>query len=88
MTVSLLPLYIHVSKQSQDIEQEVQVTHLLYEMLQMYVLEGVAEDKSVIREKFALAVVWEKENDGRPKRVCVNYENAFQQAIQKCERVK
>ncbi|TKC19888.1 competence type IV pilus minor pilin ComGE [Robertmurraya kyonggiensis] len=88
MTVSLLPLYIHVSKQSLDIQQEVQATHLLYEVLQRYVLEAVAEDNSITREKFVFAVIWEKESDGEPKRVCVNYEDAFQRAQQKCERVK
>lgn len=88
MTVSLIPLYIHVSKQSMNIQQEVQSTHLLYEVLQKYLIAGEAENKSETREKYVFAVAWEIGLDGYPTKVCVNYEDTFHKAKQICEKIE
>lgn len=87
MTASLLPLYIHVSKQSIHAEKELEATHLLYEVIQFYLLEGIWDDREEVRQGFIFQISWQQV-EGIPVGVCVTYDDAFKQAAQKCENIE
>lgn len=84
MTVSLLPLYLHVSKQSESIKMELEATHLMYEALQSYLVEGMWADKEEERSEYSYQLSWQQVG-GNPVGVCISYVNAYNKGIQKCE---
>ncbi|WP_019154487.1 competence type IV pilus minor pilin ComGE [Robertmurraya massiliosenegalensis] len=87
ISLTLLPLYIHVSKQSLDMNKDITANHVLYESLHRYLLEGDFENGDIKRENEWFRIFWEKEVN-IPVKVCVKYENSFEQEKEKCERLE
>jgi competence protein ComGE len=87
MTASLLPIYIHVSKQSINTEKELEAVHLLHEVIQFYLLEGIWADREEVRQGFLFQISWQQVEEN-PVGVCVTYDDAFNQAAQKCENIE
>lgn len=88
MTLSLLPLYAHVNKQAMSIQKEVEATHLMYEVLHVYLMDGIYENKEVARENAPYTIVWQQNHESNPTKVCIGYEDAFNQTRQKCEQIE
>lgn len=83
----MIPLYIHVTKQAVQIEQEIEATHLLYERIQRYLLEGVREN-SLIERKNEYHIVWNEGENYSLSEVCIYYQDVFDETIQKCESLE
>ncbi|MDQ0156404.1 hypothetical protein [Robertmurraya andreesenii] len=88
MTLSLLPLYIHVNKQSIDTQREITATHLMYDVLHVYLMEGIFEDREEVIKNGSYLINWEAGSESRPTRVCISYEDAFKEQQEKCERLE
>lgn len=84
ITLSLLPLYHHVSKQSLSIQREEEALRIMYESLQAYLLEGKSENGEVVRGNHSFLIVWQME----AQEVCVLYEDLFNKTKEKCERIE
>lgn len=82
--LSLLPVYNHVSKQSLSLQIEEEAIRIMYEALQSYLLEGIWENKEVVRGNHSFSIVWQM----GAQEVCISYEDVFEQARQKCERLE
>ncbi|MEK4147347.1 hypothetical protein NST02_09795 [Robertmurraya sp. FSL W8-0741] len=87
MCLTLLPLYLHVSKQSLDIQKEISATHLMYEVLQHYLQDGFMESGIIHRENESFRIHWETGLNS-PIKVCIKYENSFAEEREKCERLE
>lgn len=84
MTITFIPIYIHVSKQSLEIKQEVNATHFLYEEAQQFLLSGSQEDGKKIKSGEDIYTVhWKEEG-----KICIHYDNIFQKEIQICETIE
>lgn len=74
-------MYLHVSKQSIEIKQELNGIHFLYEEANQYLLNGLQEDgKKIKHGEDTYIVQWE--NNGK---ICIQYKNIFQKDHRICE---
>ncbi|MDZ5471020.1 hypothetical protein SM124_04560 (plasmid) [Bacillus sp. 31A1R] len=84
ITSGLVPIYIHLSKQTMDIEKELEATHLLYELLQRTVLKGSnIQSEYVNRGGFNFLV-----QASYGQEVCVQYENRNNEPVQICDKIE
>lgn len=87
ITSILLPIYIHISKQSLNVQKEVESIHLLYELLQRSIVEnGVVDSQKIIRGDYEFTVV--NKGDFPLREVCIFYEDYFLQQIETCEQIE
>lgn len=87
--MSLIPLYIHVIKQSIQTDQEIESTHILYDGIQRYLLEGSREDEiEIARGERIYNVVWNIDENRNSSEVCIYYEDIFNKSVQKCETIE
>lgn len=87
MTLSLLPIYTQVTKQSLDLQREEEAVRIMYEALQGYLLEGKLENGEVHRGSHIFSISWQM-GAFEPQGVCVSYEDVFEETKQKCERLE
>lgn len=79
ISTTFLPIYIHMNKQLRQVELDRKATHVLYETLQSFLLEGTASSGLVIRDRDEFTIEWEDRG------VCVYYEDSFPLERKKCE---
>ncbi|MFE8702492.1 hypothetical protein ACFYKX_17995 [Cytobacillus sp. FJAT-54145] len=83
----LVPVYIHLSKQSISLKQELEATHLLYETLSSSVVSGTSGGEGlVVRNNFTFTIDEHVEADSLE--VCISFENPFKEEFRKCEYVE
>ncbi|WP_161949669.1 hypothetical protein [Bacillus dakarensis] len=88
LSLWLLPVYIHVSKQHNQIQQEIEATHVLYETIQDYLLNGNRSNKTIVRSDLdSYTIVWSKEELDSLE-VCIQYKNRSGKDIQNCETIQ
>lgn len=87
ISIVLLPIYIHLSKQSLSLEREQMATNILYETI---LNEGVNinENKTITRGNNHFEIVWTERNQLKKQEVCVQYQDGFHQIVQKCKVYK
>lgn len=80
---SILPMIMYVEKHIVRERQNINGSHLLYETAHHYLLYGRKETGLMERDGYPFEIRWYEE--GGKKRLCVMYEDAFQQLVEKCE---
>jgi hypothetical protein len=72
-----------------QIEQELEATHLLYEVIEDSILDGLKEKgKEIIRDKTRFTVIWGEVDELHSREVCIHYENVYGESAQKCETIQ
>lgn len=88
ITLGLIPLYTQVNKQLMQTHQELDATHLLYEAVQGYLIEGVKENREgVERGSCQFTITWSDADDSG-EQVCVFFQNPFGETFYKCETIE
>lgn len=85
ITLFLLPMFIHVSKQSLDTQYSREATKILYDTLQEHLFTGHSIENSTYVRKgksFTVSQVI------RENKVCVIYENSFKKETSLCDALE
>lgn len=82
LTLFLLPIYIHMERQSLNTEYKREANRLLYDSLQEYVLTGhEIEGKTIVIRDKEYTIT----KDLAQLKVCVNYEETNKTLVSLCE---
>lgn len=88
IALALLPMYLHVNKQLEQMNRDLAALHLLYESVHGYLLEGRSENReNVERDGYIFDIHWREHDEGKPE-VCVFYENVFGETARQCEKME
>ena len=79
-----VPYFIHIKKQTIQVEEQSVAYHLLYETMQTVLIEHSEEvNSTVVKDGTTYEIIWQEGE----REMCIRYEDVFKQNNQLCREV-